>query len=224
MLVIAFVIGAGVGFLMMTNFDRCTYVGKRGIAECNYSKDSQHKTKVLLFDKAAELRTAITANYKNGIYQNTSYSFTWTDADRQIVYTLSGSYYAKDGLPDSDSTYHFALAAEQAWTNHLMETNERDFAAQKPVRFNLQGKDYLIIAPGQIELQTKGQTTTCSVAEIDRFEIKKGVVTLRRTDATSGFLGIGAQGTFTFEYKQLANAKYCLAFLDRLFGVEKFED
>ena len=87
----------------------------------------------------------------------------------------------------------------------------------------LTGEDYLIIAPGQIELRTKGQTTTCSVPEIDRFEITKGVVTLRRKDAASGLLGIGARGTFTFEYKQLANAKLCVAFLDRLFGVDQVE-
>ena len=45
-------------------------------------------------------------------------------------------------------------------------------------------------------------------------------MTLRRTDARSGFFGIGAQGIFTFSYSDIGNARLFLILLDYLVGVD----
>ena len=88
----------------------CTYVGEEGVAhyECSGRRDHLKRADVFLFRDATELRTEQTRNYTNGFYQNTSYTFTWTDVGGRQRYQISNSHESKEGTPPLDDLFHYA--------------------------------------------------------------------------------------------------------------------
>jgi hypothetical protein len=98
---------------------------------------------------------------------------------------------------------------------------ERNIHAAPPVDWlQIKIKDRHDIGDGFIDLCFKGQTARCRTQEIARVTVKQGVITLRRTDAKSGFFGIGSSGIFSFDYAGLGNARLFCFLLDHLVGVD----
>jgi hypothetical protein len=103
--------------LLATRFrHRCSYVGREGAARFACAGDPQHVTQVELFcfADAAELRTAQTNHYHNGIYAGTNHAFTWTNVAGGRCFQLTGAYQSKNGNPPGADPFHFARAAEMA--------------------------------------------------------------------------------------------------------------
>jgi len=117
---------AGVALLIAwyyTRFKhRCTYVGEDGAAlfELRGSRDRTPSAKVLRFADAAELRASQTRQFINGVYAGTVYDFRWTDASGRERLRLKGTHRGKDGPPKPGDPFHFATAAEVAWSVHYL--------------------------------------------------------------------------------------------------------
>lgn len=224
---IMFVLGGIAGIIQASGNFECQYVGEQGVSMVKYEKSPkalQPDQTRLLFADAMELRTTITQHYTNGIYQNTSFDFTWNNGAGEKLYSLHGTFTHKQGNPPPEDNYHFALAAEAAWTDYLRQQTQEDRQFGNPIRFNLTNNNYLLVSPKQLELVFKGQKTICSASEIDAIEVKKGVVSVRQKDARPGILGIGSSGIFKFDYADLANAKFCLMLMNEWYRVEENEE
>ena len=106
------ILGAAGYFLgvLATHFAHtCTYVGSDGIARfvCGGNRQRIKTSEIFLFRDATDLRTSTTLHYTNGVYQNTAYSFTWSDAKGRKCYTHSGSHRNQNGTPPANDVYHF---------------------------------------------------------------------------------------------------------------------
>jgi hypothetical protein len=217
--------GAGFGYMMQRSEakkNHVSYTGQRGIARYWYSNDATQREKgdIFLFANAVELRTSQTRNYTNGIYTGTDYSYRWTGPDGKQVYWLGGRYSSQKGTPKPTDPYYYGLAAELAWSRHLLAFVNAELEKSGAFRFNLSGNNCVVAGPGFLDLYMKGEQIRCPVDEIEKIDMNQGVITVRRTDAKSGFLGIGSSGIFRFTYAELANGRVFLMLLDQLVGVK----
>ena len=213
--------GLGLGItLASTRFRHtCTFVGRDGLARfrCAGSREHIESGEVFFFRDAAELRTAQTRHYTNGVYQNTTYSYTWSDVTGRKRYSLSGSYRSEQGNPSAKSPYHFASAAERAWTLYLLNQVQAQLNTSGTIFFGLGGKNWVRLGPEYIGLHFNGQTTECQAADIAAVRIEQGMVQVRRKDAREGWFS--SQGVFKFPYGNLANAQLFQILMEQLVGV-----
>jgi hypothetical protein len=199
----------------------CSYIGSQGtVVYTAFGDANWPKSNIFLFRTARELRTAQTRNYTNGIYTGTSYSFTWTDESGRKVYVLFGSHNANKGLPKGPHPFNFARAAELAWSNFLLPTAQHQYETMGYVQFNLSGQDWVRVGQQCVELFQRGQVQQCPTNNIATFSINQGVFTVRLKDAKSGFLGIGSNGIFSFNYAGMANARLFLFVMSELAGIQ----
>jgi hypothetical protein len=150
--------------------------------------------------------------------------FTAPPMEIGAVYTafsgwLGGSSYNAMDRPTNDDPYHFALAAETAWSKYMLDAVNQELKRTGSYRFNLKGSNYVMTGPGFIDLSIGGQKVRCMVDEIAKVELIQGVVSVRRKDAEDGLLGIGSTGTFKFNYSDLANGRVFMMLLDQLVGI-----
>src|SRR5205807_750919 len=123
----------------------CTYVGRDGVARfiCTGNRDNFSTNEVFHFRDAAELRTAQTRHYHNGVYTGTQYSFTWTDVGGRKRYAISGRHKSEKGNPPANDPYQFGRAAEVQWTVYLLEETLRTIEERGSVLFNLKGGQWI---------------------------------------------------------------------------------
>jgi hypothetical protein len=214
------VLGA-VGFLIVlltTTFSgTCDYVGTEGVARFKCSGGRENVTRELFpFEAATELRTTQVRRYVNGVYQGTTYSFNWTDSNGRQRYAISGTHGAQNGMPPPRDAYQYAAAAELAWSNYLLRFVEAQLKEHGAIYFSLGGNDWVSVAPKQLELSVRGQTTTCSTSEIGSIQLQQGLFTVKRTDAKEGWFS--SSGVFKFNYNALANARLFAFVLEKLVG------
>ena len=158
--------------------------------------------------------------YVNGVYQGTNYTFTWTDGDGRTRFTISGTHHSERGTPPPKDAYHFASAAELAWSNYLLRLVPEQLKEDNAIYFSLGGSDWVRIGPGFLDLCVKGQTIHCDADEIDTVNLNQGIFTIKRTDAQEGWFS--SKGVFKFNYGSLANAQLFAFVLDKLTGVRIF--
>lgn len=212
-------VGAKIGFALGER-PICSYVGDQGVAFVPYFPDPRKRApKILLFQWALELRTSQTHHFGNGVYQNTAYTFIWLDHSGRTVYSLSDTHRSPQGTPPPGDKFHFARAAEDAWTSFVLAHAITAIDDNGAVRFNLKFGDHINLGPGYVELHIGRKAARCSTREIARLRIDQGVVTLRRENANDGFLGIGTNGVFSFDYADIGNARLFFALFDRLVGI-----
>jgi hypothetical protein len=212
-------IGAAV-CLWATGFKRtCSYVGREGVARfvCTGARDRLTTSQLFLFRDATELRTAQTRHYTNGAYQNTQYSYTWTDISGLTRYVINGSHNSEQGNPPLTHAYYYAVAAEFAWTRHLLGQLEAQLNLGQGVTFKLNKHEWVRVSPGQLRFSFKGQTFDCPVEEIGTARVDQGMFIIKRIDAREGWFS--SEGVFKFPYNQLANAQLFLILLDIVAGV-----
>jgi hypothetical protein len=197
---------------------RCTYVGRQGIArfKCRGSR-SNIRTEIFIFAEAAELRTAQTRHFYNGAYTGTNYSYTWTDFNGRKVFVVSGQYKSLQGTPKARDPFHFAVAAEMAWSSHLLAQAPPQLEAGGAIRFGLRGADSIRLSTGEIALTRKGETIALRGEDIARLRIAQGMVSILEPGAKEGWFS--STGVYKFAYAELANAQFFLILLDFLFGI-----
>ncbi len=205
----------------LTGFShKVSYVGKEGIARlrCQGRPDHVTRTEVFRFDSAAELRTGQTRHYTNGVYTGTSYNFTWTGPDGRKKFRLNGTYHGEKKPPKPKDPFHFAEAAEVAWSIYLFDQASRELETNGSIRFNLGGSDWIAVGPGFVDLSRKGNVERWTPQEIGGLTIGDGVFKIKRTDAKEGWFS--SQGVFQFRYQSMANARLFLIAIQRLLGYQ----
>lgn len=197
----------------------CTYVGRDGVARftCSGRRDYLSTDEVFLFRDAFELRTSQTRRYYRGVYQGTDYTYTWSDIGGRDVYTISGTHGSEEGNPAPEDFYHFALAAELAWSLSLLEEVDRQMMTKGEFRFSLGDGDWVSVGPEGLRLKIGGELTECSRHEIADVILQNGYFTIKRTDAVEGWFY--STGVFTFDYSRLANARLFVVALDKYAGL-----
>lgn len=196
----------------------CTYVGRDGVAKyvCSGSRDNITE-ELFEFRDAAELRTSQVRHYTNGVYQGTNYSYTWTDVGGRTVYTIGGTYQSEAGSPPMKDLFHYATAAEVAWSQYMLEDAQRQMTTKGEVRFRLDGKNWVAVGDGYLALKLGGRTIDCDVEDIDSVSIREGVFVVRRIDAKEGWFT--SEGVFKFDYSKLGNAQLFMFVLDKIAGI-----
>jgi hypothetical protein len=217
------VVGAGLGCLLAwaaTRFSHtCTYVGREGVARfaCAGRRDNLTTREAFRFRDAAELRTAQTHYYRNGVYQNTNYSFTWSDVGGRKRYVVSGAHNSQINIPPPSHAFHFARAAELAWTIYLLNDVDRQVQLSGTVPFNLTGGQWVRLGRGFIRLGLGGEPQELDAADVSEAAVQKGVVKIKRFDAEEGWFS--SRGVYKFNFDALANAQLFFHLLDTLVGV-----
>ena len=221
-LIIGGLIGSVVGFFSSKPKYYTSYVGENGLASFQYGnrRSPIAKAEVFPFERGAVLHTEQTRRYTNGVYNGTTYKYTWKDAANKTIHTISGQHNSKEGTPPATDPYYFALAAEQAWNYYRFPQYLEKLRQGQSVVFPVQGKGAVLISPQGLQLQFGGKNEVISMEEIGNLSINKGQVTITRTGAKKGVMGIGKEGIYTFPYASLGNASLFLAFLSKVIGQE----
>ena len=200
-----------------TSFDHtCTYIGKLGVARYNCSKRRNNISdqKTLLFEWVTELRTSGVRRYRNGVYQGTDYTHSWSDAKGAVHFVIRGSHNSENGLPGATDAYMFAHASEIAWSEYLLDRADEELNRVGYLHFSNSGRDYVRVASNWIEFSFGGKQERRASSDIAAITLNAGQFTLRTADASDGWFF--KKGIFTFPYGQMANAKLFLLALEKL--------
>jgi hypothetical protein len=213
------VLGGAIGFVCTTFSHSCTYVGREGVARytCRGDRDRIVVSEVFLFRDAVELRIGQVRHYTNGVYQNTTYTYTWTDVAKQKRFVIQGSHRYEKGNPPAKDPYHFALASELAWTVYLLNQSEAQLTLGGKITFRLKGNDVIKIAPDYLKLDIRGQVEELSARDIGDARIDAGTFVIEAADAQKGWFS--STGVYKFPYHDLGNAQLFLFLMDKLLGI-----
>jgi hypothetical protein len=212
-------LGFGVA-LACTQFSHtCSYVGREGVARfvCSGSRDNITTREVFRFRDALDLRTSTTLHYRNGSYQHTNYSYTWTDIGGQQRYVISGTHHSEAGTPPSDDPLHYATGSEMAWTMYLLAGASQQIELGSPVLFNLRGGRWIRLQAGVITLNLGGEPQDWQAEEVRLVEVKQGTVRILRHDAAEGWFS--RRGVIEFPFDQLPNAQLFFYLMEKVVGV-----
>jgi hypothetical protein len=213
--------GLGVLIAMLaTRFAHtCTYVGRDGTArfKCAGDRGQLVAQELFLFRDAAELRTSQTLHYTNNVYQHTTYAYTWTDVGGRTRYVIGGQHNSEAGTPASTHEYHYARAAEIAWTVYLLGEAYRQLEISDSVPFNLRGGKWVRLGKGRIILCLGGEPQELDAADIAAARVERGTVSIRRVDAREGWFS--SSGVYKFQFDELANAQLFFHMLDKVVGI-----
>jgi hypothetical protein len=219
---LVFLAGAFLLALYLTSFSHTvSYVGEEGVARycCSGTRDTVNKTEVFQFRDATHLRTSTTHHYNRGSYQYTSYKYTWTDVGGRPRHEISGTHNSRQSTPPSTHPFHYARAAELAWTLYLMEQAHRQIDLAGGVSFPLKGRQSIRICPGLIVFNLKDdEPIEWEAEEVGDAVIQQGVVKIKRVDAQEGWFS--STGVVKFPFDQLANAQLFFHLLEKYIGVE----
>jgi hypothetical protein len=200
-------------FIYAATFPRCSYVGEKGVATFTFAK-GEVKAETFLFEKASELRSEETRNYKNNIYQGTSYGYTWTDGGGNSVHTISGMYVSEKKIPSDKNDYPLALSAEHAWASFMFERVKEELEQKGSITFRAKNADALTLGDGFIEINRRGEVVRLTREDMPMLSVDQGVVTVSSKDTTFNFFG--STGAYTFNYHDIANASLFLVLFDTL--------
>ncbi len=222
--VIIIIIGAIIGIIVYIEKvpNRFSYVGEQGIAlytiTNHSSPSSEMKIDILCFQQVKNLYTSQTRRYYNHSYTSTSYRYEFEKTVGNS-YIINGSHHSENQLPPDDNHWHFASAAESAWTvyllpianDHLNRLGYVDFPFQSPEQLQS-----IRIGDGWMEFVMKnGTSQRATVADMKDIKLGAGHFQFNHKDAKwwSG------KGKYSFDYSNIANAQMFLICLDRLTGI-----
>ncbi|MFO0865638.1 MAG: hypothetical protein U0744_13465 [Gemmataceae bacterium] len=215
-------IGALLGFLIVfftTRFSHtCTFVGKEGVANYSCSGNTDNISENLfLFANAVELRIAQTRHYTNGVYTGTNYSFAWSDDSGRQVFVIGGGHKSEKGEPPPNDFFHYALAAEGAWTDYLARNIDLIMGRDESFYFGLDGKNHVRVGRDFIEISMKGNAARLFAEDIDYVQIHNGMVSIWERGGKRGWFS--SKGIHDFAFASLGNARFFLFAVERILGV-----
>jgi hypothetical protein len=206
--------------LGVTRFSHtCTYVGRDGVARfvCTGDRGRLSVQEVFLFREAVDLRTVQTHHYNRGGYQNTTFAYTWYDVGGRKRYAITGVHSSHTNTPPPTHYFHYARAAELAWTIYLSEDVDRQLQLSGSVHFNLLGGQWIRLAEGFLVLGFSGEPVELDARDIGAVQVQKGVVRIKRFDAEEGWFS--SRGVYKFNFTALANAQLFFHLMNKLVGV-----
>jgi len=163
---------------------RCTYVGREGVARfrCSGSRGQLDLEEVFRFRDAAEVRVKQVRRFVNGVYQGTDYEYAWSDVAGLACYLISGTHKGRDNPPPPRDPYHYALAAELAWSNYMLGQVRARLMMSGPIFFGLGGGDWVRLGERKIILCLNGQTSDCDADDIEEVRIHQVLFQVRRNE------------------------------------------
>jgi hypothetical protein len=215
----AALVGALIAWAVTRFNHTCTYVGRDGVARyvCSGSRENLKNREVFLFRDAVDLRTAQTHYYRNGVYQNTSFAFSWYDVGGRKRYVINGTHNSRNSTPPPTHYFHFARAAEFAWTVYLLDDVDRQIQLSGAVPFKLTGGQWVRLGKGFLTLGLGKEPIELDAADVGAVQVQKGVVRIKRVDAEEGWFS--SRGVYKFDFAHLANAQLFFHLLNKLVGV-----
>lgn len=212
-------VGLAVGGFVMACTHWVSYVGTKGYAKysCSGERSNVKLDRMLVFDKAAELYTAISNSLDEfGHYQNTNFEFRWFDIEGSIVSEIKGVHFFKEGNPPFWSDYWFGVAAESSWTQHLLEKADADLDKEGCIQFNLWGYNDVSVGKGFIHFHFDGRDAYCEIDDIESISVESGKFIIKRKNANIGWFS--KEGVFAFPYAGMANVGLFFLALEKLLG------
>ncbi len=197
----------------------CGFVGDRGFAffTCSGRRDRIKVGQVCLFHDAEELRVKTTHHYETGGYTGTTYRFSWTDESGKEAFTIDGTHRGLHRMPRDHDKYRFALAAEEAWSAHLLAKIIPQLQAGTSYKFRLGRRDGICIEKDYLELARKGTVQRFYQDDLMEVSVNEGKIALKEPSAKEGWFT--STGVHYFSFAELANARVFLLLLERLYGV-----
>jgi hypothetical protein len=199
----------------------CSYVGQEGIARfvCSGRRGRVTEAEVLLFSRAAEVRTILNRRYQNGVYRGTEFSFDWTDDNGTVCFQITGKFYYnyRGENPWLHAPYQWGLAAESAWTRYQFDRVRDEIVRNGFARFNLTRGDFLRVGPGVLELALASRNIRCEIANVEKLALSEGVYTLMLRGGREGFFS--SPGVFKFSRDSVANAQLFELVLESIGGL-----
>jgi hypothetical protein len=200
----------------------CTYTGARGVARFPYSarNETAPRGEIFLFSDAVEVQTALL-----GRSMGTNFNFQWKDAGGKTLYKLEGGYYGTGRSPDPESVYHFARAAEAAWSEYLYPSVMADLRRQDSYKFvvnrTIGAKQYAVLGPGFIDVINPNRQFHNLTHEIQSAVLHQGWIIIRRHDARNKAINslTGEDGIFYLSYRSVSNVRIFLKLLESVVGV-----
>lgn len=200
----------------------CTYVGTHGIAR--FPSSSRHaavpRGEVLLFASAVDLQTALL-----GRNMGTNFNYQWKNDKGKTLYKLEGGYYGNKKDSDPDAVFHFARAAEEAWSQYFLPQVRAELRRNGSYRFltrrGLSSNQYAVIGPGYLDIVTGERTFHCLAHDIADIVLHQGWIIIRRKDAQDRAINSldGAHGICYLSYGSVSNVKIFLMLLTQVVGV-----
>ena len=194
----------------------CSYIGEHGFAlfRLKGKGSTRPSRNVLLFKNAAELLTRQTDMYVKGIYLRTAYDFRWLNAAGRYVARLQGRYDGSNGAPMAGDAFHFAAAAELAWSEHALARAEHQLKDEGSISFRVDGIRRVRVGPQFIEFHFDGEPVRVNRDEIGSLTVAGGYFSFKHKDVK----WYGNARKYCFAYGDMANGKVFLLALDKLMG------
>jgi predicted Zn finger-like uncharacterized protein len=215
-------LGVVVLFFIFLFSHTATYVGKEGAAQFDAFWARNIFLKYLLrFCDAAELWTGVTVHLMNGGYWYTSFSSIWYDDRGKPLFSLLGRHHSEKGDPPAENKYHFAQAAEHAWTRWLLPDALRQLEDPGYVQFRLWrllGDEWIRLDRKTITIKVKGGPVRFPARNIEEVRLKKGVLTIRPSRVSAAVAH--AKDEYRFDFADVANRQLFLHLLRELYGFE----
>jgi hypothetical protein len=197
---------------------RCSYVGEDGIAlfTLRGRRDAQPSPQVMRFEEVAELCAPQTRHYLNGVYAGTEYDFRWRDAAGKQRMRLKGRYVGQNKPPRAGDAYHFAAAAEAAWSNHFLARAAGELERTGAIPFRIEGKGGLRVGPGFIEFHFGDEPVRVTSEEIANVTLGDGQFSFVHKDAK----WYRSAGKYRFPYGGMGNGRVFFLALEKLMGYQ----
>jgi hypothetical protein len=170
---------------------------------------------VLRFVDAAELRASQTRQFVNGVYAGTEYDFRWSDASGRELLRLKGTHRGKDGTPKPGDAFHFAAAAEVAWSVHYLERAQAQLEKEGSIAFRVDGRRVVRVGPGFMEFHFGDEPVRVAAEEMGDIGLGDGQFSFKHKDAK----WYRSAGKYRFQYGAMANGKVFFLVMDKLMGV-----
>lgn len=213
-------VGSGIAIAILSTryFYQCSYVGELGIALHNLkeSRTAEPETRIFCYAEGKNLYTQQTRRYYNGIYTGTTYNYRWTRLSGPD-FKLEGNYRSEKGNPPENDLWHFASAAERAWSFYLLEAVNDQLNQRGYVEFPIKGAlNAVRVGPGFMEFEERnGISQRVEVADMKDIRLGSGTFQFKHKDSTwwSG------KGKYSFAYGIIPNARLFLICLEKLTGI-----
>ncbi|MCA9088902.1 MAG: hypothetical protein KDA90_09745 [Planctomycetaceae bacterium] len=202
----------------VTSFKQsCSFVGKQGVARYTLrgSREAEPKEELFEFTEATDLYTGQTRHYYNGVYTGTQYFYRWENAQGRKVFNLQGTFNSQAGTPKTHDPYYFAMNAEYAWSNHLLDSLQAELDKHGSVEFKVNKRDAVRVGPGFMEFCFGTNEERVDGEALKHISIGGGTFSFKTADAK----WFSRKGKFSFNYASMANARLFLLVLHSLLGV-----
>jgi hypothetical protein len=171
------------------------------------------------FRDARELRVLVEQHFQNGMYTQTSYTYEWKDAGGKSCFRIAGAHTARRELPVSTDPYHFALAAQAAWTAYLLPGARADLERGRTVRFPLTRGRWLGIRKGALVLCTGKEEEAWVADELEALDVVQDTASFRLRGVRRGLI-FNSAGEFKFQISKMVNVRLFFVLVAEELGLE----